>query len=323
MRTIARSLAAAAIAALAVGGTAEAQNYPSRPVRLVVPFGPGGVADITARLVTEKMTAAMGQQVIVDNKPGAGGIVAGQAVVSAKPDGYTLLLLNNGTAISASLFKSIPYDTTKAFEPVSAVGFFPVLVLAGKNSPFKGVQDLLAYDKANPGKLNVGTINPGSTQNLTAELFKSVTKANFTIVPFKTTPELVTAISSGEIQVMFEIAAPVLGFITEGTVKPLAVSTGTRFAGLPSVPTVKESGAPNFEVVAWNAVAGPAGMPKEIVDRLNKEILAALAQPDLKKKLQDLGIEARGGTPNEARQLLVSEVAKWGKVIKDANIPQQ
>ena len=323
-RMIARSLAAAAgIALLLSAGPGQAQRYPTKPVRLVVPFGPGGVADITARLVTEKMTVSMGQQVIVDNRPGAGGIVAGQVVASARPDGYTLLLLNNGTAITASLFKTVPYDTRTAFEPISAVGFFPVLVLGGKESPFKTVKDLLAYANANPGKLNVGTINPGSTQNLTAELFKSVTGANFTIVPFKTTPELVTAISSNEIQAMFEIAAPVLGFISEGTVRPLAVSTGTRFAGLPDVPTVKESGAPNFEVVAWNAIAAPAGTPKPIVDRLNKEVLAALAQPDLKKKLQDLGIEARGGTPDEAKQLLAGEIDKWGKVIKDANIPQQ
>jgi tripartite-type tricarboxylate transporter receptor subunit TctC len=317
-----QALAVAAILAMPLGA-ASAQSYPTKPVKIVVPFGPGGVADITARIVAQKMSQSMGQQVIVDNKPSAGGIVAAQVVLAGEPDGYSLLLLNNGTAISVSLFKSLPYDTVKDFEPVSAVGFFDVLVLVDKNSPMKTVKDLIDTAKKQPDKMNVGAVNIGSTQELTAELFKSTAGLNFTIVPFKTTPALITALSSGEIQVAFEIVAPVLGFVNDGALRPLAVSADTRYAGLPNVPTVAESGLPNFNVVAWNAVAAKAGTPKPIIDRLNKEILAALGDPDVKQKLQTLGIEARGGTPAEAKQLLVSEIGKWGKVIKEANIPQQ
>lgn len=314
----------AALSLLAVAGpAAQAQTYPTKPIRLVVPFGPGGVADITARLVAQKMSISMGQQVIIDNRPSAGGIIAGQLVLAAEPDGYNLLLMTNGTAISVPLFKSMPYDTVKYFQPISAIGFFDVLVLVDKKSPMKTVKDLIATAKAQPDKINVGAVNIGSTQELTAELFKSMAGLNLTIVPFKTTPALVTALSSDEIQVAFEIVAPVIGFVRDGALRPLAVSAPTRYSGLPDIPTVAESGVPNFNVVAWNMVGARAGTPKPILDRLNKEIQAALAQPDLQQKFQDLGIEARGGTPDQAKQLLVSEIAKWGKVIKDANIEQQ
>jgi len=316
-------IAAVAVAATLTLATAQAQNYPNKPVKLVVPFGPGGVADITCRLIAQKLSASMGQQVIVDNKPGAGGIIAGQLVLAAEPDGYTTMLMSNGTAISASLFKALPYDTVKDFEPISLMGSFPVLILVGKDSPLHGIKDLIAAGKSQPEKLNIGAVNPGSTQELTAELFKSTSGVNFTIVPFKTTPALVTAVTGGEIQVAFEIVAPVLGFVRDGALRPLAVSSETRFAGLPDVPTVKEGGLPNFNVVAWNALGVRAGTPKPIVDRLNKEIHAALADAGLKQKFQELGIEPRSSTPEEAKKLLVSEIAKWGKVIKDANIPQQ
>jgi len=316
-------IAAAAVATVMTLATAQAQNYPNKPVKLVVPFGPGGVADITCRLIAQKLSASMGQQVIVDNKPGAGGIIAGQLVLAAEPDGYTTLLMSNGTAISASLFKSLPYDTVKDFEPISLMGSFPVLILVENKSSLHSIKDLIAAGKSNPDKLNLGAVNPGSTQELTAELFKSTSGVNFTIVPFKTTPALVTAVTGDEIQVAFEIVAPVLGFVNDGRLRPLAVSSGTRFSGLPNVPTVKESGLPNFEVVAWNALGVKAGTPKPIVDRLNKEIHAALADAGLKQKFQELGIEPRSSTPEEAKKLLVSEIGKWAKVIKDANIPQQ
>ncbi len=308
---------------LAASSGAQAQNYPTRPVRLIVGYGPGGVADITTRIIAQKLSVATGQQFIVDNKPGAGGVVAAELVAKAEPDGYSLLVLNNGNAISASLFKSLPYDPVKDFAPVSVMGFFDVMILVDKASPFKTVKDLIDYAKANPGKLNFAAVNIGSTQELSAELFKSKAGIDVTIVPFKTTPALITALNGGEIQVMFEIVAPVIGFIKDGRIRPLAVTAGERFAGLPDVPTVKESGLPDYEVVAWNGIAAPAKTPKAIVDKLNKEILAAVAQPDVKQKFQELGIEARAGTPEQLQKLLVSEIAKWGAVIKAAGIPQQ
>lgn len=302
---------------------AEAQTYPTKPIRLVVPFGPGGVADISARLVAQKMSEALGQQVFVDNKPSAGGIVAAQIVLSQPANGYDLLLLNNGTAISASLFKKLPYDTVKDFAPISAMGFFPVLILVDKASPMNSLKDFIDAAKAQPGSINAGAVNIGSTQDLTAELFKSMSGLNFQIIPFKTTPDLLGALSGKQIDVAFEIAAPVLGMIRGDALRAIAISTSTRFPILPDVPTVREGGVPNFEVIAWNSIGARAGTPQPIIDRLNKEIRNALAQPDLKQKFADLGIEARGGTPEEAKQLLVSEIGRWAKVIKDANIPQK
>lgn len=320
---------AGGLLALAFGATvlaaacpaAEAQTYPTKPIRLVLPFGPGGVADISARLVAQKMSDALGQQVFVDNKPSAGGIVAAQVVLSQPADGYNLLLLNNGTAISASLFKKLPYDTVKDFAPISAMGFFPVLILVDKSSPMKDLKDFIAAAKAKPGTINAGAVNIGSTQDLTAELFKSMSGLNFQIIPFKTTPDLVAALSGKQIDVAFEIAAPVLGMIHGNVLKPIAISTSKRFSILPDVPTVKESGVPNFDVIAWNSIGARAGTPQPIIDRLNKEIRNALAQPDIKQKFAALGIEARGGTPEEAKQLLVSEIGRWAKVIKEAKIP--
>lgn len=320
-RALALALAAGLVPAFGAG--AHAQAYPTKPIRLVVPFGPGGVADITARLVAQKLSESMGQQVLVDNKPSAGGIIAAQVVLSQPADGYDLLLLNNGSAISVSLFKKLPYDTVKDFAPVSAMGFFPVLILVDKASPMKTLKDYVDAAKAKPGAIDAGAVNIGSTQDLTAELFKARSGLNFQIIPFKTTPAMVTALNGSEIQVGFEIVAPVLGMVRGGSLRALAVSSATRSPVLPDVPTVKESGIPNFEVIAWNSIAARAGTPQPIIDRLNKEILKALAQPDLKKKFADLGIEARGGTPEEAKELLVSEIGRWAKVIKDANIPQK
>lgn len=300
---------------------AGAQTFPTKPVRLVLPFGPGGAADVTGRLIAQKLSDSLGQQVIVDNKPSAGGIVAAQLVLSQPAAGYDLLFLTSGTAISASLFKKLPYDTVADFAPISLVGAFPILVLVDNSSPMKTLKDMMDAIKAKPGQVNIGAVNIGSTQDLTAELFKSLSGLNFQIIPFKTTPDLVAALSGHEIDVAFEIVTPVLGMVKGGRLRPLAVSSATRFSGLPNVPTVKESGLPNFDVTAWNSIATRAGTPRPVIDRLNKDIQKALTQPDLREKFAALGIEPRGGTPEEAKQRLADEVVKWGKVIKDAKIP--
>ena len=309
---------------LALAATAAvAQTYPSRPVRLIVPFGAGGVADITARLVSLEMSTAMGQQVLVENRPSAGGIVASEAVAKADPDGYTLLFLTNGNAVSVSLFKSLPYDTVNDFAPVSTVGFFDLVVVVDSASKMASVRDLIAYSKANPNKLNVGTINPGSTQNLAAELFKSMSGTDAQVVPFKATPSVITALKSNDVQAAFEILAPLLSQIKGGALKALAVTSDKRYAGLPDVPTVAESGVPGYQASSWNAVAAPAKTPKAVIERLNREVDAAVKAPDVRKRLSELGVEARGSTPEALHELLVSEIAKWKAVIERAKIEKQ
>jgi tripartite-type tricarboxylate transporter receptor subunit TctC len=307
----------------AVACAAGAQNYPARPVKLLVPFAAGGVADITARVLSQKMSGTIGQQVLVENRPSAGGIVASEAVAKAEPDGYTLLFITNGNAVSASLFKSLPYDTVKDFAPISTVGFFDLVLVVDSASKVGSVRELIALAKANPSKFNIGTINPGSTQNLAAELFKSMAGLDAQVVPFKATPAVITALKGNDVQAAFEILAPVLGQIRGGTLKALAVTSDKRFAGLPGVPTVAESGVPGYQASSWNGVAAPAKTPKAVIDRLNREVNTALAAPEVRSRLQELGVEARAGTPEALRALLVSEIAKWKAVIERAKIPQQ
>jgi tripartite-type tricarboxylate transporter receptor subunit TctC len=311
------------IAALALAPVvAGAQSFPSKPVRLVVPFGPGGVADITARVVAPKMAEGLGQQVIVENKPSAGGIVAGREVAGADADGHTLLVINNGTAVSQALFKQLPYDP-KSFEPVSTIGFFPLVILADPKSPFKGVQDLIAEAKKNPGKMNVGTIGIGSTQNLAAELFKSTTGVDFLIVPHKTTGEVVAAAKQGSVDIIFEILAPATSHIKSGNLRALAITSEKRFAALPDVPTAIESGVRGYDVASWNGLAAPAKTPRAVVERLQQEVVKAVAAPDVQKRFSDLGVVARASTPAELRDFYASEVERWTKVVEDAKIPKQ
>jgi len=316
-----RSIGAALLAATATA--VGAQSYPARPVRLLVPFAAGGVADITARVVSQQMSTAMGQQVLVENRPSAGGIVASEAVAKAEPDGYTLLFLTNGNAVSVSLFKSLPYDTVGDFAPVSTVGFFDLVLVVDSASKIGSVRELLAYSKANPNKLNLGTINPGSTQNLAAELFKSMSGIDAQVVPFKATPAVIIALKSNDVHAAFEILAPVMAQIKGGALKALAVTSDKRFAGLPDVPTVAESGVPGYQASSWNAVAAPAKTPKPVIERLNREVNAAVVLPEVRKRLGELGVDARGGTPEALHDLLVSEIAKWKAVIERAKIEKQ
>lgn len=319
--TIARRVAALALAAAAAA--ASAQSYPTRPVRIVVPFGPGGVADISARAVAQKMGESMGQQVIVENKPSAGGILASETVAKAEPDGYTLLFITNGNSVSESLFKSLPYNSVKDFAPVSTVGFFDFVFVVKNDSDVKSMRDLLARMKANPGKYNIGTINPGSGQHLSAELFKSMAGVDAQIITYKSTPQVLTAVIAGQVDVGLDIVAPVMAQVKGGALRMIAVSSKERSRILPDVPTVAESGVPGYESESWNGVAAPAATPPAIIERLNKEVRAAVAAPEVRKRLHDLGIDARAGTPAQLRERLVADIAKWHAVIEKANIPRQ
>lgn len=303
--------------------TALAAPLSSRPIRLVVPFGAGGVADLVARSVAQKMSESMGQSIVIDNKPGAGGVVASDTVAKAPPDGHTLLLMSNGNAVSVGLFKSLPYDTVKDFAPISTLGYFDMAVLTAANSKFKTFADLVAHAKAHPGKLNIGTINVGSTQNLAGEMLKNALGIDAQVVPFNGTPAVTTALRGGQVDVAVEILSPVLSQIEGKAMRALAVMGDKRSTSLPDVPTVAESGTPGFQVASWNALAAPAKTPPEVIARLNQEARAALASPEVKKRLQNLGVEPRGSTPQEQARLLESEIQRWSAVIQRAGIPQQ
>lgn len=292
-------------------------------MKIIVPFGAGGIADLTARTVGTKMAELLGQPVIIENKPGAGGIAAGDLVAKSEPDGTTMLLMSNGTAVTASLFKSLPYDTAKDFATVSTLGFFDIALITKADSPYKTMAELLAFAKANPGKLNVGTINIGSTQNLSAELFKSTADINVQIVPFNGTPAVITALRGGQIDAAVEILGPVKTQIDAKAVNALAVFGLKRSASLPNVPTARESGLPSMNAASWNALAVSAKTPKDIVAKLHDAAEKALASPDVKKRLADLGVEAGSSSPEVLGELLKAEIKRWGEVITRANISKQ
>jgi tripartite-type tricarboxylate transporter receptor subunit TctC len=311
----------ACLAALAL--PIQAQPLSSRAIKIIVPFGPGGVADLTARSVAQKMSDNMGQPVVIENKPGAGGVGAGDAVAKAEPDGHTLLLMSNGTAVSAGLFKSLPFDTLKDFAPISTLGFFDIALVVPQNSPHKTLADLLAFARANPGKLNIGSINIGSTQNLSAELFRSVANIQWQIVPFNGTPAVMTALRGGQIDAAVEILSPMLPQINANEVRALAVFGDKRSSVLKDVPTAAQSGLAGFNVASWNGLAAPGKTPKDIVARLNREVKAALESPEVKKRLLDLNIDASYSTPEQLSALLATEIRRWSEVIVRAKIPTQ
>ena len=299
------------------------QAYPSKALKIVVPFGAGGVADLTARTVAQKMGENMGQSIVIENKPGAGGVVATDAVAKSAPDGYTLLLMSNATAVSAGLFKSLPYDAEKDLIPLSVLGTFDIAIVVPQESKFAGLADLLAFAKANPGKLNIGSINVGSTQHLAAELFKSTAGIDAQVVPFNGTPAVLTALRGGQIDVGVEILAPVLPQIKGQALRALAVTGEKRAAALPQVPTAKEAGIKTLYAASWNALAAPAKTPRDIVQRLNQEIQSALNNPDVRKKLIDMNVDPQPGTLQQASDLLSSETKRWGDVIQRAGIAKQ
>jgi len=309
----------AAVCALCACLPVTAQQYPFKPIRFVVGYAPGGAADIIARMVAQKLSTALGQQVVVDNRPSAGGIVAAEMVAKADPDGYTLLHLNQGNAVSAVLFKSLPYDTLKDFSTVSAMGFFDILVLAGKGSSLNSVRDIIAMAKSNPDKLNIGTVAVGSGQHMAASIFKAMSGLNITLVPFKSTPALMAALKSNDIQVAFEMTAPTRGLVRGGELKVLAVSSAKRFSGMPDVPTIGESGMPGYQVAAWNGVAAPARTPPQVIERLNREIRAALAQPDVRARMAGIGIVPLGTGEADFAAFVAAQRERAAQLIRAAN----
>jgi tripartite-type tricarboxylate transporter receptor subunit TctC len=303
--------------------TAAAQDYPSRPVRIVLGFAPGGVADLTSRLLAQQLGERTGQPFLVDNRPGAGGIIAAETVAKSAADGYTLLLITNGNAAAVTLMKSLPYDPVKDFAMIAPLASFELVIVTGRNSPIGSIKDILNLARTAPQKLNLGSINIGSTQHLATELFRAQAGVPMNAVTYKGTPALVAALQGDEVQVGFEVLGPVLTQITGGALRAIAVTAGKRFEGLPNVPTALESGMPQYNVTAWNGVAAPARTPRAIVNRLNTEINAAIARPEMRKRMAELAVTPTGGTPEDMSKLLSSEIRRWGDVVTQAKIERQ
>jgi tripartite-type tricarboxylate transporter receptor subunit TctC len=309
------SLAVALCALAASPHQARAEtSYPDKAVRIVLPFAAGGVADITARIVAEKLGDKLGQRFYVENQAG---------VISSAPDGYTLALLSNGTAVSVSLFKKLPFDPLRDFEPISSLGFFDFVFATGAGSEFKTLAEFVAAAKARPGALNVGTINIGSTQNLSAELFKTAAGIDFTIIPYRATPEIQVALLQGDIALMIDSYSSMKGNLADNKFRALTSSGSVRSESTPDVATLRESGVADYEVVSWNALFAPAGTPPEIVNKLNGALRDILADAEVKKRLIELGIEAKASTPQEISARLKSDIDKWQKVIEKAGIQKQ
>jgi tripartite-type tricarboxylate transporter receptor subunit TctC len=303
---------------------ARAQQYPAKPVKILVGYGTGGTGDITTRIVAQKLSEVLGQQFVVDNRPSAGGIVASQLGAKASPDGYTLIFIATGNfAMTPSLFKSLPFDPVNDFEAIAQIAYFAFAMVATADSPLHAVKDVIAQAKANPGRLNVGSVAIGSAQYLAAELFKSAAGIEATTVPFKTSGDVISALRANSLQLGFETLAPLVPHVKSGTLKALAVTTRQRFPELPAVPTMIEAGLPGYEVSAWNGLAAPAKTPRAIVDRLNHEINAVIALPDVQQRFLELGVVAKGGTPEQMRDLLISDIAKWKDAIEKAKIEKQ
>ncbi len=302
---------------------ASGANFPSKAIKIVVPFGAGGVADLTARVIAQKMSENMGQPVVIDNRPGAGGVVAADLVAKSEPDGHTLFLISNGTAVSATLMKSLPFDPVNDFVNVCLLATFDISILSTFDSKFNSLADVIQYAKNKPGTLNIGSINIGSTQNLTAELLKSSTGLDAQVVPFNGTPALMTALKGNQVDVAVEILGPVMPQIKAKNFKVLALTGEQRNASLPEVPTAKELGFKNLVASSWNGLAAPAKTPKAVVERLNKEINAALHDPQTEKKFQELNINPKISSTTQAQEWYLSEIKIWGRVIEKAAIAKQ
>jgi len=302
---------------------AGAQSWPQKPIRIVLPFGAGGVADITTRTIAPKMTEVLGQQMVVENMPGAGGIRASESVAHATPGGYTLLLLTNGNAVSKALFNKLPYDPETDFAMISTVGYFSMVIVTRADGPLKTLQDALAYAKANPGKMNIATITPGGTQHLAGELFRSMAGIEALVIPHKTTGEVIISTRQGNTDLAVDFIAPLISAIKSGQLRALAVTAGKRFPGLADVPTAIEAGVKGYDVASWNALAAPAKTPREALDKVHGALVKALADPDVQKRFAELGVEGRSSTPKELAEFYASETKRWTAVVERAKIPKQ
>ncbi len=304
---------------LAAAASASAQSYPVRPVRLVVPFPAGGGSDVVGRIVAQKLTERLGQQVIVDNRAGAGGSIGTEAVVKSAPDGYTVVLASTSEiAINPSLYSKLNYDTVKDLVPVAMVASTPMVVIVHPSLPVKSMKDLIALAIAKPGEINVASAGTGTITHLSGELFRSIARITWTHVPYKGAPAALTDLASGQVQVMFSSLPAAMAFIKINRVKPIAVSSRTRAEALPQIPTVIESGVPGYEVEYWYGIFAPAAIARDAQTRLGDEIAATLKQPDMIANLANQGAAPGRLTQVQFADFVKSEAAKWGGVVKSS-----
>ena len=311
---------AASVFGLVLIGPVAAQEFPSRTVKIVMGFGPGGLGDIAGRAIGEVMSKAIGQPVIIENMPGAGGATAALAVARAAPDGHSMLWVSSQNAIAPSMFKSLPYDWSRDFTPIGPMATFDFVLFVHKDSPLKTVRDVIEAAKKAPDKFNFGSIAVGTAQNLSTLNFVSMAGLNVPTVPFRSTGEVVTGLLSGNIQAAFETIPGVIGQIQGGSLRAIAVSSNKRVPFLPEVPTIAESGVPNYWTYSWNGMVLPAKTPRSVVMRVNKEINNAIATPEIQKRFRELIMEPHTGTPEDLQKMYETDVTVWRRIISEAKI---
>jgi tripartite-type tricarboxylate transporter receptor subunit TctC len=318
-RSVFAAVAALALSCALLAQGAVAQTYPDRPVRIVLPLGAGGVGDITARIVAEKLSDLLGKRFIIENMPSADGIVAGRTVLNAAPDGYTLLLLTGGIASAVPQYKEFPVDLSK-LKPISSMGYFDCLMVVSAKSDFKNLGDFLKAASAKPGALNIGTVSTGGVQNLTANYFKQASSANVLIVPFRTTPDAVVGLLRDDVQMVIDFYAPLKAGIEGSQMRPIAWAGPQSSPAMPNVPTAAAQGVKDFAASSWNSLYVRSETPDAIVQTLNKAMRDALADPEVKKKLLDLGVDSKASSPAEMDAQLQGDIKKWAAVIDRAGI---
>jgi tripartite-type tricarboxylate transporter receptor subunit TctC len=314
-----RAIAFVAGLALACAAAAPvaAADYPTKPITLIIGFAPGGPSDVMARILTRKAEELLKQTLVIENRPGAGGSIAGTAVARAAPDGYTILLATGSLlAINVSLYKNLGYDPEKDFEPITFLGTQTNVLYLHPSVPAKSLSELIAHAKANPGKLSFGSGGNGTPAHLAGELLKIEAKIDITHVPFRGTGPSLQNVIAGHVPMAFNPPTPLIPHIQSGAIRALAITTLKRTAALPDVPTIAESGFPGFEATTWHGLVAPAGTPKDVLATLNRAFVATLNDPGVRKQLTDLGVDVAPGTPDEFRAYIKSEIPKWANIVK-------
>ena len=306
---------------LALIAGAAAQSYPARPVRIIVPFAPGGPTDIVARTVGQKLSESFGQPVVVDNRPGAGGVVGADLAAKSGADGYTLLLCSTGAmAINPGLIARMPYDPLRDLTPITLVVTIPYLLLVNPNFSAQSVREVIALARAKPGELNYGSAGTGTTSHLAMELFRSMANIRVTHVPYKGSALAATDLVGGQLQLLFDAPPSSLPFVRSGRLRALGISSARRTALLPDMPTISEAGVPGYEVLTWSGICAPSGTPRAIVERLNTAMVAGITTRESREKFAAIGADVVANSPDAYREFIVSELAKWSRVIKEAGV---
>jgi tripartite-type tricarboxylate transporter receptor subunit TctC len=318
------TLTLACAATLSLAAPAAAQDYPNQPIKLIVAFGPGGGSDIVSRIIAERMQTKLGQPMVIENKPGAGGTIGNEIVARAAPDGYTIGIMTAGQIISAAMIKNMRYDTRTAFDPIAMIATAGLMIAVRPDAPYNSVKDLVEAAKASPGKLVFGAAGFGATQHMAAEMFKQVAGVNMLHVPFRTTPEAITALLGKQIDVVFETVSGVLGQVQGGQMKALAVTGKDRFPAVPNIPAAIESGVtPGYDVTTWYGFFGPKGMPPAVIAKLNKAFVEVIEEPAVREKLTAAGVVVKGTTAAEFGKFMDAELTRWNAVREKAGLEQR